>query len=238
MRFSTTLMMASVAAAVSAETTIPVITFDGAASTTHTWKEQNDPVMGGRSTGTFTIKDKVGVFDGEVVNVPFLKAPGFIKADTSDLKPFPDLRSCTGLVMSAKAAEDYAGFRLSFGIAHAPDGKYFAYGYKTHFTAKVGAFADIKLPFTNFTDYWDDATGDAVKTCQVKWGERKNVKTPTNANKHVILQDNKIYCPTDKALEDLITIGVWGEGVGGKVHLEIQSISGYGCSKATNSTRV
>lgn len=216
MRFSTTLMMASVAAAVSAETTIPVITFDGAAGTTHTWKEQNDPVMGGRSTGTFTIKDKVGVFDGEVVNVPFLKAPGFIKADTSDLKPFPDLRSCTGLVMSAKAAEDYAGFRLSFGIAHAPDGKYFAYGYKTHFTAKVGAFADIKLPFTNFTDYWDDATGDAVKTCQ----------------------DNKIYCPTDKALEDLITIGVWGEGVGGKVHLEIQSISGYGCSKATNSTRV
>lgn len=71
-------------------------------------------------------------FAGEVVNVPFLKAPGFIKADTTDvLKPFPDLRSCTGLVMKAKAASDYAGFRLSFGTAHAPDGKFFSYGYKT-----------------------------------------------------------------------------------------------------------
>jgi len=35
--------------------------------------------MGGKSIGTFTIKDNVGVFDGTVAIVPFLKAPGFIK---------------------------------------------------------------------------------------------------------------------------------------------------------------
>ena len=35
-------------------TTIPLVTFDGAAGTTHKFTELNDPVMGGRSTGTWS----------------------------------------------------------------------------------------------------------------------------------------------------------------------------------------
>ena len=31
-------------------------------------------------------RDGVGVFDGEVVDVPFLKAPGFIKSSVVDMR--------------------------------------------------------------------------------------------------------------------------------------------------------
>lgn len=41
--------------------------------------------MGGKSTGTFNVENGLGIFDGEVVDVPFLKAPGFIKASVVDM---------------------------------------------------------------------------------------------------------------------------------------------------------
>ena len=59
---------------------ITLATFDGSA-TSRQWRETNDPVMGGQSTGHFEVNQTahVGVFQGEVKNVPPLKAPGFIK---------------------------------------------------------------------------------------------------------------------------------------------------------------
>lgn len=190
---------------------IPLVTFDGAAATSHAWKEMNDPVMGGKSTGTFSITGGVGVFDGEVVDVPFLKAPGFIKADTSDGTQlhFPDVSSCAGIEITAKASSSYAGYRFSFGNAHAPHGKVYAYGYKSHFTPVVGDFGSVTLPFDSFTDYWDDATGNPIKTCQ----------------------DDKVYCPDEKTLKSMGTVSVWAEGVKGKVHLEIKQIQAVGCEE-------
>ena len=38
----------------------------------------NDPVMGGKSWGKFSIENSVGIMQGEVVDVPKLQAPGFI----------------------------------------------------------------------------------------------------------------------------------------------------------------
>merc|ERR1719183_3337382 len=68
-------------------TTIPLVTFDGAPATTHTFSELNDPVMGGQSTGTFQVsKNDTGIFDGQVNIVPKLKAPGFIEAWANDGK--------------------------------------------------------------------------------------------------------------------------------------------------------
>ena len=63
----------------------------------HTWTQKNDPVMGGKSTGTFTIAGGVGVFNGSVVDVPFLQAPGFIKVSSSESVPYPDVSSCSAL---------------------------------------------------------------------------------------------------------------------------------------------
>merc|ERR1719361_3313568 len=44
----------------------------------HKWSSQNDPVMGGKSTSTFTIADGIGTLNGTCAIVPSLSAPGFI----------------------------------------------------------------------------------------------------------------------------------------------------------------
>merc|ERR1712032_709528 len=78
--------------------TLPLATFDSAEeSTTHTWRQQNDPVMGGASSGTFSIEDGVGIMEGTVANIPRLGVPGFIKVQTTDSKGWPDVSGCTGL---------------------------------------------------------------------------------------------------------------------------------------------
>lgn len=190
---------------------IVLVTFDGAVATTHTWRQMNDPVMGGRSSGTFSVQGGLGILDGEVVNVPFLKAPGFIKAQTSEGAPwskeFDDISSCKAIAITCKASSRYSGYRFTMGKTHAPEGKFFAYGYKSHFTPPVGHFDTVTIMLDDFTDYWDDATGEPIKTCK----------------------EDKIYCPDTKTLKDMRTMSLWAEGVAGKVHLEVQQISATGC---------
>ena len=64
----------------------------------------------------------VGVFDGQVKEVPFLKAPGFVsmrttKAD-SGRKYYPDVSHCDALQLTIMAEEEYSGHCLSFGTNH------------------------------------------------------------------------------------------------------------------------
>merc|ERR1711953_135426 len=92
-----------------------LVTFDGAEGTTFDFEALNDPVMGGKSSGTWTLSDGAGVLDGEVVNVPSLSAPGFIKA-SADGK-FPDASAAFGgsLVLTVRSSTpEYAGFRVTF----------------------------------------------------------------------------------------------------------------------------
>merc|ERR1712217_401876 len=101
--------------AVSETTPGSIVTFDGAAGSTFTFKELNDPVMGGKSTGTWSLGKDFGIFDGEVVNVPSLKAPGFIKAAAdgkfTDLSKFID----GSLVLSVRTTTpEYEGYRVTF----------------------------------------------------------------------------------------------------------------------------
>lgn len=184
----------------------------------HKWKEMNDPVMGGKSTGTFEVLSSgFAVFRGQVVDVPYLHdAPGFIQVRTVDHHMFPDVSSCRAFQLTIRSlTTNYTGYRFSFGRAHPPHGKLFAYGYKTTLppirTATVShqnCFFNMTLPFDEFSDYWDDATGDAIVTCH---------------------QDSQ-YCPTRQALQNLQTMALWGEGVAGPVHLEIRSIRAVGCA--------
>jgi hypothetical protein len=175
----------------------------------HNWEEMNDPVMGGESTGTFSIEGGVGKFQGEVANVPFLKAPGFIQVRTiqSDHTFFPDVSKCSALQIIAKSNQPYEGYRISFGNAHAPGGKYFADGYKANLKL-TDDFGLVTIPFDDFTDFWDDATGDPIHTCK----------------------ENSLYCPDEFTLQNMQRLAIWGEGVAGTVSLEIQSILAVGCS--------
>lgn len=173
----------------------------------HEWKEMNDPVMGGQSTGTFVMENGTAVFAGSVVDVPFLHAPGFLQARTVDSVPFPDVSHCQALELIGRSATHYTGYRVSFGTAHAPGGKFFAYGYKA--TVKVSdEWTSLVIPFDNFTDFWDDATGDPIHTCA----------------------ENALYCPDVATLRNLHRLAVWAEGVAGEVHWEIQSIAAVGCA--------
>jgi hypothetical protein len=183
----------------------------------HVWEEHNDPVMGGRSTGTFIIEDGVGKFAGEVVDVPFLQAPGFLQARTAAGSKFADISHCSALQIVAKSNTPYNGYRVSFGTAHAPGGKLFANGYKASFSIgrhdddgveKKGGFHVVTIPFEDFTDFWDDATGDPIKTCQ----------------------DNPLYCPDEKTLKDIERLTLWAEGVAGSVLLEVKMFQAVGCS--------
>jgi hypothetical protein len=186
------------------------VALENFASPIHKWSEKNDPVMGGKSTGTFTIENNVGVFDGQVNDVPALQAPGFITTQSVDHIAFPDASHCKALSLTVKSSVEYSGYRVSFGTAHPKGGKFFAYGYKAHFDAPVGMFDTVVVPFTNFSDFWDDATGKQIHTCA----------------------ENKDYCPDKATLEDMKTITIWGEGVKGKVHLEIRQIAATQCDTA------
>merc|ERR1712048_80618 len=195
----------------SAGSDVPLATFDGLDdATTRTWKQQNDPVMGGKSVGTFTVKDSVGTMEGTCAIVPSLNAPGFIKASTVDLQKFPDVSSCAGLALTVRSTStpaQYPGYRVSFGNDKSGCGKFFARGFKANLAAPEGDFGTVKIPFTQFTKCWDDGTGDAIQTCS----------------------DKPEFCPPSSRLADLETLSIWAEGAEGDVKIEIQSVAGYDC---------
>lgn len=194
---------------------IPLVSFSGTGSkVAHTWKANNDPVMGGQSYSTVVVERGILNFTGACKIVPKLKAPGFITAVTSG-GTWADVSSCSGLTIVAKAATAYKGYRISFGHAHPIFGKIFAYGYKAHFSPTVGSFGSVSIPFVNFTDFWDDATGKPIHNCGTSW-------------------PNSNYCPSTKTLADMGTMSIWAEGVEGVIHLEVKSVSGYGCSSTSS----
>jgi len=214
MRLALLALLASPSTAAGSE--ILLAGFRGHGSEVHTWKQMNDPVMGGKSTGTFHVEGGLGVFNGEVVDVPFLQAPGFIKCDTVDAVPhrraFPDVSQCTAISIKARSANSFSGFFFSFGNAHPAEGKFHASGFKASFQPAVGEFTDVVIRFDRFTDLWDDATGQPIQTCA----------------------DNAKYCPDAATLRDLRTMSIWAEGTAGKVHLEIDSVKAIGCSESSD----
>jgi peptide methionine sulfoxide reductase MsrB len=214
---------AAAAGAAGAPTTIPLVTFDGAAGTTHTFRELNDPVMGGKSVGSWSIDKGQGVatFSGTVNVVPKLKAPGFIEAWADD-GGYADASGAAGgsLVLTVRTSTpDYAGFRVSLAAgALSPSFSCAAGGsiigsrgcFKAHFavpaSANATSWATVRVPFADFTDKWSSYTGDATKTCA---------------------QDASC-CVTAAKLKKIQAVGFWGEGKAGKVHLEIKSIVAEG----------
>lgn len=178
----------------------------------------NDSVMGGDSTGTFEVEDSAGVMDGHVAIVPFLKAPGFIKAETTAGETWPDISSCTGLRLSVRTTDEYTGYRVSFGHQKPPNGFPYSYGYKTDLHVPSGSstdteMEDVVLNFKSFSYDWDAATGDQKTTCA----------------------ENSDNCPSEEALQDIYSIALWAEGAEGDARLEVGSIHAVGCDSSRNN---
>lgn len=172
------------------------------------WTSQNDPVMGGQSTGTVEVKDGAGRFDGEVKEVSFLHAPGFIKMVGSGA--FPDVSMCKALALEVMAEEEYAGNRISFGNVHLPEMRY-SRGYHADFAAPVGEYGTVVVPFDGFSAKWDPGTGDQLVTCA----------------------EDSQYCPDMATLRNMEVLSLWGEGVAGRVRLRVKSIGAVDCSPET-----
>jgi hypothetical protein len=199
---------------------VTLATFDGAEGTTFKFSELNDPVMGGRSTGTFKVDtaNKVGVFDGEVVDVPSLKAPGFIKV-AGDAKYFPDASSVGekgDVVLTLRSSQpDYKGYRVTVvsgavnaGFACAGGGAIIGSRgcYKAKFSvpqSSNGEFQTVRVPLSSFSDLWSSATGEHTKECG----------------------DDASACLTSKKLAKIQRLELWAEGVAGKANLEVKKIS-------------
>jgi len=191
-----------------------LVTFDGAKETSFKFTALNDPVMGGKSTGSWSEGAGFGILDGEVVDVPSLSAPGFIKA-AADGK-FPDISAFIdgNLVLSVRTTTpEYAGYRVTFvsgsvspSFSCAGGGSLpFSRGcYKQKFSVSAGSdFVEVKIPFNTFSDKWSPATGEQTTTCA----------------------NSKDVCPTAAKLAKIARVELWGEGASGKLHLEVQSIS-------------
>eukprot|EP00656_Telonema_subtile_P011976 TRINITY_DN15_c0_g1_i7.p1 TRINITY_DN15_c0_g1~~TRINITY_DN15_c0_g1_i7.p1 ORF type:complete len:241 (+),score=73.09 TRINITY_DN15_c0_g1_i7:137-859(+) len=201
---------------VSASASIPLATWDGAAGTTFSFVELNDPVMGGQSNGSFAVNTSsggFGVFDGLVADVPSLKAPGFIKAAGDGT--FADASAALGgsLVLTVRSnTPEYTGFKLAFAAGTLSPNYACAGGgsiplsrgcFKADFVVPAGAeFSTVRIPFTQFSDMWSPATGKHTKECA----------------------DEPDVCPSAKSLKGIKRMELWAEGALGKVHLEIQSI--------------
>merc|ERR1711879_336255 len=181
---------------------------DGAKETSFEFKELNDPVMGGKSTGTWALGDGFGILDGEVVDVPSLSAPGFIKA-AADGSIALTVRTST---------PEYAGYRVtlvsgasSAEFACAAGGSLpFSRGcFKDKFSVPAGTdFVDVKIPFSSFSDKWSSATGEHTSECA----------------------DDSSTCLTASKLSKIRRVEFWGEGANGKLHLEVKSVSAESAS--------
>jgi hypothetical protein len=204
------------------------------------WRTMNDPVMGGQSKSSVAIGDGMAHFEGTCAIVPFLNAPGFITMTTgvhyppgssllrndnnnngfgnsrnrSDEKSlFPDVSNCKGLSVTLRSTVDYHGYFVSFGTDRVPGGHH-ASGYKTSISLRNSEeFEDLRIPFSDFSSDWDDATGDTKVSCL----------------------ENSKYCPSVATLKDMQTISFWGEGVEGTVALDVVAIGAYGCASSSSS---
>ena len=197
-----------------------VVSFDGAAGTTFDFTEMNDPVMGGQSTGTFTVQNDIAVFDGEVVDVPVLKAPGFIKA-YADAQPqgkrYKDVSAFINgdvVLRVSTTTPEYEGFRISIASGTQNPEHSCANGatipgtsgcFKAKFSVPAsenGEEQEVRIPVKEFSDHWSPYTGDHNVECKDDW----------------------TVCITDANLAVIQRIEVWAEGAKGKANLQIKSI--------------
>merc|ERR1711865_212227 len=199
----------------SSATTPDEIILESFSNPSYDWGIQNDPVMGGESYSSMEMieTDGTAYFAGEVKDVPFLGVPGFIKTQSTGMKVYPDVSCCDSLKLTVMGMEEYDGYRVSFGTKRAKTG-FFASGFKGNFDAPIGEYGDVIIPFDMFSVEWDEATGDQKITC---------AEDPT-------------VCPDKETLEDMQTIALWGEGVGGKLNLYVKTISAVGCGSDSSSS--
>lgn len=193
-------------------------TFDGVNSTAFSWRDQNDPVMGGASTSSFQVKQdssgKYGVFNGTCAIVSFLKAPGFAKITTisSALNDASAHINGSLQLRVRSSTPGYTGFRLGFGAKDVPKTSIFGgSSFKASFQVNSTDWQVITVPFASFSYDWSGYTGSCDTKDPGLFGHQH----------HCCSAAHPEVCPTSKFLATMTEVDIWAEGVKGDFHLEL-----------------
>lgn len=220
--------------------TNPVTLVSFAEKTDYQWVETDDPVMGGQSSGSFSItSNSTGHFKGVTKIVPFLKAPGFCKATTQGGTPFAPLQFPDAshwidgaMHLAVKTSTPgYKGFKIAFGAvgAKAPTYHHGTPSFKADFEVSSGSggvWTTVSVPFKQFSIDWSDYTGSCT------------TKDPNGLQHHCCSKDHPEVCPTATLLSKIDGFAVWAEGTEGDFDLEIRSIVAGPLSAVVTSTQL
>ncbi len=206
---------------------LTLVTFDDDPATgERSWADMNDPVMGGKSSSSFSTKGNLGIFSGYVAIVPFLKAPGFCKVATQRgwFQPSRIANASKyidgALYITARSTTpNYKGFKVAFtaknttrphsgGVHHAGP------SFKAGFAVPAGDdFATIRVPFSDFSVDWSEFTG------------RCDTRDPTGVQHVCCSADHPEVCPMAHHLANLLSFEIWAEGVEGKFGISLKRIA-------------
>jgi len=204
---------------------VKLATFDGAAATKASWRDGNDPVMGGASTSTFSITaDKTGLFNGTCAIVGFLKAPGFAKITGSRDSDFHDITGYDNIALRVRSSTpDYTGFKVAWAAPGIPKTSIFGgASYKAGFNLTGGDWQTVEVPFAQFSYDWSGYTG----RCDTKDPNGFLHKGPQHycCDKSGLQPSKSEVCVDKKFLSIINSIELWAEGVKGDFNLEIDWI--------------
>jgi len=184
-----------------------------------TWVEQDDPVMGGGSRGTWVVEDGIGLWRGAVTNVSFLQAPGFCAVKTVSL-PAVDASAYMdgGFLLTVRSSTSYEGFKLRFQSPsipahhgqHGPVGSH-AQGFKVP-ASEDGEWQSVYLPFKGFSWDWSDYTGECT------------TQDPDGFQHRCCSSENPDVCPTGDHLQSIDAFQLLAEGVEGDFGLDVKEI--------------
>ena len=206
---------------------VPLVSFDGAVPLSK-FVQLNDPVMGGRSSGTWSVDavGKFGKFNGTVLDVPSLSAPGFIKVNsapnpnpTPNPNPHPNLgfikAAADGAFADASSAAagdlvlmvrsstpSYTGFQVSFASGTVAPPYACAGGGAIPFSR--GCF---KAPFAV-------PAGDAFTAVRVPFHAFSDKWSPSTGKQTSTCADDADVCPTAEKLSAIKRLEVWGSSPG------------------------
>jgi len=217
-----TTLLASSTAAPTAPNRLPLATFGDKSSTAYKWAEQNDPVMGGQSSGNWSIVEDHGHFTGVVRNVSFLKAPGFCRATT--IQPFFKDASAYlsgGIELVIRTdTPNFNGYRFAFSAVGVPahnGGHEVLNSYKQTFAIPAtsnGAYSTVVLKFSDFSWDWSDFTG----SCETK--------DPGTGYQHKCCSaSTPEVCPNAKTLKAIDGFSIWSEGAEGTFTVDLKSVA-------------
>uniref|UniRef100_A0A7R9ZKS6 NADH:ubiquinone oxidoreductase intermediate-associated protein 30 domain-containing protein n=1 Tax=Craspedostauros australis TaxID=1486917 RepID=A0A7R9ZKS6_9STRA len=170
------------------------------------WEVKTDDVIPGGSSqgGLFPAGDRT-YFDGIVTYQPFIGGPGFVKIVST--KSFPDISSCAAIEVTLNSVIGYDGYYIAFGDTPPTDNMPIPFEWRAH--VHVDAPGDNKyvIPFSEFSNYWDFATGKVIIPCS----------------------DDPSVCAPPSVLSNIQFLEIWAQGVEGQFVTDLFSIKAVGC---------